>query len=90
MSGCIQVDGVKLLDRFNNRKSATGTLYLTATHLIFVDPEGKRETWVSKVLSHSALQSIVALHTALYVTKTLINTCARHNPVLEQAKTIYW
>jgi len=47
LTGCVQVDGVKLLDRFNNRKSATGTLYLTATHLIFVDPEGKRETWVS-------------------------------------------
>jgi len=42
----VQVDGVKLLDRFSNRKAVTGTLYLTATHLIFVDPDGKRETWV--------------------------------------------
>lgn len=24
-----------------------GTIYLTSTHLIFIDPEGKRETWVS-------------------------------------------
>lgn len=24
----------------------SGTIYLTSTHLIFVDPEGKRETWV--------------------------------------------
>jgi len=24
-----------------------GTIYLTATHLIFIDPEGKREIWVS-------------------------------------------
>jgi len=39
---------VKLLDRFSNRKPTTGTLYLTATHLIFVDPDGKRETWVSR------------------------------------------
>ena len=23
-----------------------GTIYLTSTHLIFIDPEGKRETWV--------------------------------------------
>jgi len=42
---------VKLLDRFSNRKPVTGTLYLTATHLIFVDPDGKRETWVSRFTS---------------------------------------
>ncbi|CAM4750036.1 unnamed protein product [Rotaria magnacalcarata] len=24
----------------------TGTIYLTSTHLIFIDPEGKRETWI--------------------------------------------
>ena len=36
-----------MLDRYNNRKPSTGTLYLTATHLIFVDPDGKKETWVS-------------------------------------------
>ncbi|XP_005111133.2 myotubularin-related protein 6 [Aplysia californica] len=39
------VDNVKLLDRFTGRKPV-GTLYLTATHLIFVDAEGKRETWI--------------------------------------------
>lgn len=36
-----------MLDRYNNRKPSTGTLYLTATHLIFVDPDAKKETWVS-------------------------------------------
>nr|XP_053627539.1 uncharacterized protein LOC128685079 isoform X2 [Cherax quadricarinatus] len=41
-----KVENVRLLDRFSNRKS-TGTLYLTATHLIFVDPDAKKETWVS-------------------------------------------
>ena len=41
-----QVDNVRLLDRHNLRKPAVGTLYLTATHLIFVDPAGKKETWV--------------------------------------------
>lgn len=43
----LQVENVKLLDRFNIRQPAVGTLYLTATHLIFVDNEGKRESWVS-------------------------------------------
>lgn len=37
-----------MLDRFNNKKANTGTLHLTATHLIFIDPEGKKEAWVSK------------------------------------------
>jgi len=31
-----------------------GTIYLTSTHLIFVDPEGKREIWIL----HSLLSSI--------------------------------
>jgi len=50
MCCCVQVDGVKLLDRFSSRKPTIGTLYLTATHLIFVDPDGKRETWVRQRL----------------------------------------
>ena len=41
---------MRLLDRFNARKPAVGTLYLTATHLIFVDPAGKKETWVGIIL----------------------------------------
>ncbi|XP_021924454.1 myotubularin-related protein 8 isoform X7 [Zootermopsis nevadensis] len=35
-----------MLDRYNARKPSIGTLYLTATHLIFVDPDGKKETWI--------------------------------------------
>ncbi|KAH0630920.1 hypothetical protein JD844_004278 [Phrynosoma platyrhinos] len=31
------VENVKLLDRYTNRKTANGTLYLTATHLIYVN-----------------------------------------------------
>ncbi|KAK2184781.1 hypothetical protein NP493_253g03028 [Ridgeia piscesae] len=42
----LQVDNVRLVDRYNLRKPIVGTLYLTATHLIFVDPAGKKETWV--------------------------------------------
>ena len=41
-----QIENVRMLDRYNNRKPSTGTLYLTATHLIFVDPDAKKETWV--------------------------------------------
>ncbi|XP_071787047.1 phosphatidylinositol-3,5-bisphosphate 3-phosphatase MTMR8-like [Asterias amurensis] len=41
-----KIENVRLLDRFNTRKPAVGNLYLTATHLIFVDPTGKRETWI--------------------------------------------
>ncbi|XP_043851294.1 myotubularin-related protein 6 isoform X1 [Dromiciops gliroides] len=41
-----KVEQVKLLDRFStNNKSLTGTLYLTATHLLFIDSLQK-ETWI--------------------------------------------
>ncbi|XP_050687156.1 myotubularin-related protein 6-like isoform X2 [Eriocheir sinensis] len=40
-----KVENVRLLDRFSSKRS-TGTLYLTATHLIFVDPDAKKETWI--------------------------------------------
>ncbi|XP_029458420.1 myotubularin-related protein 6 isoform X2 [Rhinatrema bivittatum] len=40
------VEQVKLLDRFSiSNKSTTGTLYLTATHLLFIDA-AQRETWI--------------------------------------------
>ncbi|NWZ33413.1 MTMR8 protein, partial [Brachypodius atriceps] len=49
-SSCVllQVENVKLLDRYANRKAASGTLYLTATHLIYVDAsaEVRKETWI--------------------------------------------
>ncbi|XP_078067488.1 phosphatidylinositol-3,5-bisphosphate 3-phosphatase MTMR8 isoform X1 [Mustelus asterias] len=43
-----KVEQVKLLDRFTSKKPAVGTLYLTATHLIYVEsaPEIRRETWI--------------------------------------------
>lgn len=48
----LQVENVKLLDRYTNRKAANGTLYLTATHLIYVDAssEVRKETWVRVIL----------------------------------------
>ncbi|XP_021924449.1 myotubularin-related protein 8 isoform X2 [Zootermopsis nevadensis] len=44
--GSRKVENVRMLDRYNARKPSIGTLYLTATHLIFVDPDGKKETWI--------------------------------------------
>lgn len=36
-----------MIDRYNTKNPIIGTLYLTATHLIFVEPETNKETWVS-------------------------------------------
>jgi len=35
-----------MLDRYNSKKLSAGTLYLTATHLIFFDTENNKESWV--------------------------------------------
>lgn len=35
-----------MLDRYNSKKTSAGTLYLTATHLIFFDTENNKESWV--------------------------------------------
>lgn len=36
-----------MIDRYNTKNPILGTLYLTATHLIFVEPDTNKETWVS-------------------------------------------
>ncbi|XP_064206440.1 myotubularin-related protein 8 [Anguilla rostrata] len=43
-----KVEQVKLLDRYTSKKPAVGTLYLTATHLIYVETTGnvRKETWI--------------------------------------------
>ncbi|KAF7648385.1 hypothetical protein LDENG_00157820 [Lucifuga dentata] len=43
-----KVENVRLLDRVSPRRSTVGTLYLTATHTIFVENEdgSRNETWV--------------------------------------------
>ncbi|XP_044928322.1 myotubularin-related protein 6 isoform X3 [Mustela putorius furo] len=57
-----KVEQVKLLDRFStNNKSLTGTLYLTATHLLFIDSHQK-ETWI--LHHHIALVEKLALTTS--------------------------
>ncbi|XP_058495983.1 myotubularin-related protein 7b isoform X2 [Solea solea] len=55
-----KVDKVRLLDRSSGqRKVSVGTLYLSATHTIFVDnnPETRKETWVL----HSMVSSVERL-----------------------------
>eukprot|EP00063_Salmo_salar_P090404 XP_014065239.1 PREDICTED: myotubularin-related protein 7-like [Salmo salar] len=51
-----KVENVRLIDRTAPRKATVGTLYLSATHTIFVEnnPETRRETWVL----HSMVASV--------------------------------
>ncbi|XP_040179891.1 myotubularin-related protein 8 [Rana temporaria] len=44
-----KVENVKLIDRYTNKRPANGTLYLTATHLIYVDATAgtRKETWIA-------------------------------------------
>ncbi|KAF8781398.1 Myotubularin-related protein 8 like protein [Argiope bruennichi] len=46
-----------MLDRFNSKKPNVGTLHLTATHLIFIDPEGKKEAWIL----HTHIATVIKL-----------------------------
>nr|XP_014333385.1 PREDICTED: myotubularin-related protein 7 [Bos mutus] len=43
-----KVENVRLVDRRSSKKAALGTLYLTATHVIFVEmaPDTRKETWI--------------------------------------------
>ncbi|XP_031616329.1 myotubularin-related protein 6 isoform X3 [Contarinia nasturtii] len=41
-----KVDNVRMIDRYNVKNPTIGTLYITATHIIFVDPETNKETWI--------------------------------------------
>uniref|UniRef100_A0AAQ5XSI9 Myotubularin phosphatase domain-containing protein n=1 Tax=Amphiprion ocellaris TaxID=80972 RepID=A0AAQ5XSI9_AMPOC len=53
----LKVENVRLLDRSSGqRKASVGTLYLSATHTIFVEnnPETRKETWVL----HSMVSSV--------------------------------
>ncbi|XP_067580500.1 myotubularin-related protein 8 isoform X3 [Pseudorca crassidens] len=44
-----KVENVKLLDHYVGKKPANGSLYLTATHLIYVETSGaaRKETWIA-------------------------------------------
>lgn len=39
-----------MLDRFNAKSSPVGTLYLTTSHLIFIDDKAKKELWILHTL----------------------------------------
>ncbi|XP_025016172.1 myotubularin-related protein 6 isoform X2 [Tetranychus urticae] len=65
-----KIDGVRKLDRFSSQNSGSsrygagargvlGTLFLTPTHLIFTDTDGKRDSWIL----HSHLGTIEKLAT---------------------------
>ncbi|XP_030375361.1 myotubularin-related protein 6 isoform X2 [Scaptodrosophila lebanonensis] len=41
-----KVENVRMIDRYNTKNPTVGTLYLTATHLIFVEPDSNKETWI--------------------------------------------
>ena len=45
-----KVENVKLLDRLNPKGSPLGTLYLTTSHLIFIEENAKKELWVLHML----------------------------------------
>ncbi|XP_030668189.1 myotubularin-related protein 7 isoform X2 [Nomascus leucogenys] len=51
-----KVENVRLVDRVSPKKAALGTLYLTATHVIFVEnsPDARKETWIL----HSQISTI--------------------------------
>ncbi|XP_034950014.1 myotubularin-related protein 6 [Chelonus insularis] len=40
-----KVENVRMLDRYSNKHSI-GSLYLTVTHLVFMDSNGKKQIWV--------------------------------------------
>lgn len=46
----LQLENVQMLDKYNLRNPSKGTLYFATTHLIFVDHEMRKETWVSVYL----------------------------------------
>ncbi|KAM9043343.1 phosphatidylinositol-3-phosphate phosphatase MTMR7 isoform 1-T1 [Megaptera novaeangliae] len=51
-----KVENVRLVDGISSKKAALGTLYLTATHVIFVEnaPDTRKETWIL----HSQISTI--------------------------------
>ncbi|XP_046395380.1 myotubularin-related protein 6 isoform X1 [Ischnura elegans] len=57
-----KVENVRMLDRYSARKPSFGTLYLTTTHLIFVDHDAKKETWVAHM--HIAVVEKLPLSTS--------------------------
>ena len=45
-----KVENVKLMDKYNPKASPTGNLYLTTSHLIFIEDNLNKETWILHML----------------------------------------
>ena len=45
-----KVENVKMVDRFNPKSSPIGKLYLTTSHLIFIQDNTNKETWILHML----------------------------------------
>ena len=48
-----KVENVKLVDKITPKSSPVGTLYLTTSHLIFIDEKEKKELWILHMLMQS-------------------------------------
>uniref|UniRef100_A0A8C2WBE5 Myotubularin related protein 7a n=1 Tax=Cyclopterus lumpus TaxID=8103 RepID=A0A8C2WBE5_CYCLU len=65
-----KVENVRLLDRVSPRRSRVGTLYLTATHTIFVENEaGVRPLWIDMCGCRHGLHPVLWLHLVCSVEK---------------------
>ena len=53
-----QVEKVKLMDRLMDRVTVEGTLYVTDSHLIFMDANCRQEKWVCLCLDTWSCQSV--------------------------------
>lgn len=77
-----QVDNVRILDRYNSKNPSVGTLYLTATHLIFAESEANKEIWVrhSDVILFCTLLMFYPshsqpIHTYTYTQRNIKRVC---------------
>lgn len=52
-----KIENVRLMTKNGKKKAAVGNLYLTTTHLLFVDPDCSKETWIL----HSHIASVEKL-----------------------------
>ncbi|EZA54228.1 hypothetical protein DMN91_000584 [Ooceraea biroi] len=62
-----KVENVRMLDKYSNNHSV-GTLYLTVTHLIFVERSGKKKIWVLYThISNIEKQPLTTTGSPLYI-----------------------
>ena len=54
-----KVENVKLLDKITPKSSPVGTLYLTTSHLIFIDEKEKKELWILHMLMQTIEKPIL-------------------------------